>query len=445
MKTNDFNSNITSDQLNESMFKQFGAKINFDKYTREQLENYRNLLRTKVSQMETAAGFNELLANEGYQKDKFMLNLLNTRIKEMLGENKKRVSEKITKKTPAGEIIKDFEKSKNPKFKGKSKEQRKKQALGAYYAMHPEKSKKADEALDPVGREDDDVNNDGEVNKTDKYLKHRRDVVSTKVKGKKAAEGIEDKIAAAKAKKARMDRKLGKTKSEYDDEPASTKSSVRVVKGKAYGGSAQKDDDSDLDETKISKKKKVAESKLRQNYKVILEGLNRFIAEDEEGKAKDITAGTDMVNDFTSWMQRIGQYQTKSMIELADSIRANFGQAEAEAFKNAVQPALADALNSLTQTREALTHAVAVLAGEEAVVEPMGMEPAAGPEEMGAEEVPPAEPDTLNAPEASDEFGASDAAAGGEETAGREMRESRQQRHARMIAEQHSIISKLAK
>jgi hypothetical protein len=40
------------------------------------------------------------------------------------------------------------------------------------------------EALDPVGQEDDDVNNDGKVNKTDKYLKHRRDVVGKKV-GKK--------------------------------------------------------------------------------------------------------------------------------------------------------------------------------------------------------------------------------------------------------------------
>lgn len=51
------------------------------------------------------------------------------------------MDEVITKKTSAGNIIKDFEKSKNPKFAGKSKEQRKQQALGAYYGMHPEKSK----------------------------------------------------------------------------------------------------------------------------------------------------------------------------------------------------------------------------------------------------------------------------------------------------------------
>ena len=34
------------------------------------------------------------------------------------------------------------------------------------------------EKLDPVGQEDDDINNDGKVDKTDKYLKNRRQAVS---------------------------------------------------------------------------------------------------------------------------------------------------------------------------------------------------------------------------------------------------------------------------
>jgi hypothetical protein len=58
----------------------------------------------------------------------------------------KNVDEVITKKTPAGEIISDFQKSKNKKFKGKSKAKRKEMALGAYYSMHPEKSKKKNKA-----------------------------------------------------------------------------------------------------------------------------------------------------------------------------------------------------------------------------------------------------------------------------------------------------------
>ena len=36
--------------------------------------------------------------------------------------------------------------------------------------------------LDPVGKEDDDINNDGKVDKTDKYLKKRRDTISKNIK-----------------------------------------------------------------------------------------------------------------------------------------------------------------------------------------------------------------------------------------------------------------------
>jgi hypothetical protein len=39
--------------------------------------------------------------------------------------------------------------------------------------------------LDPVGKEDSDVNNDGKVDNTDKYLKKRREAVSKNIKKKK--------------------------------------------------------------------------------------------------------------------------------------------------------------------------------------------------------------------------------------------------------------------
>ena len=34
------------------------------------------------------------------------------------------------------------------------------------------------ESLDPVGQEDDDINNDGKVNKTEKYLRKRRQAIN---------------------------------------------------------------------------------------------------------------------------------------------------------------------------------------------------------------------------------------------------------------------------
>jgi len=39
-----------------------------------------------------------------------------------------------------------------------------------------------DEALDPVGKEDDDVDNDGDTDDSDRYLKKRRDAVTKAVK-----------------------------------------------------------------------------------------------------------------------------------------------------------------------------------------------------------------------------------------------------------------------
>ena len=50
-----------------------------------------------------------------------------------------------------------------------------------------------DKMLDPVGHEDADINNDGKVDATDKYLKHRRDVIAKKMgKKHKIHEMLED-------------------------------------------------------------------------------------------------------------------------------------------------------------------------------------------------------------------------------------------------------------
>jgi flagellin-specific chaperone FliS len=60
----------------------------------------------------------------------------------------------------------------------------------ALYAIAASKA----EALDPVGKEDADINNDGKVDKTDKYLKHRRDVIA-----KKLGENEDHEASMAKA------------------------------------------------------------------------------------------------------------------------------------------------------------------------------------------------------------------------------------------------------
>jgi len=61
------------------------------------------------------------------------------------------MQEKLTKKMSAGDVISDFVHSKNPKFAGKSKKERQRMALGAYYSKHPEESrKKMDESVQSI-------------------------------------------------------------------------------------------------------------------------------------------------------------------------------------------------------------------------------------------------------------------------------------------------------
>jgi len=52
--------------------------------------------------------------------------------------------------------------------------------------------KKFDEALDPVGKEDADIDNDGDNDKTDKYLHNRRKAIGKAIKKKNVKEGFSD-------------------------------------------------------------------------------------------------------------------------------------------------------------------------------------------------------------------------------------------------------------
>ena len=366
MKSTDLNRPLTAHALNESMFKKFNVKINFDKYTREQLESYRNLLRTEIHQIEGNVNFNDLLTNEAYQKNKFMLTVLNSRINEMLGEGKK-----------VDKFVKAVEKSEKKTGKSAKKSKDIAWATANKKGMLDNKNKKVKEGSKPDFL---DVDKDGD--KKEPFKK-----------------AVKDKAVKEGSKPDFLDM----------DKDGNKKETMKKA---------------------IKDKKKVKESAelMHKAYQAfIAEGIANYIAEDEEGKAKSITAAADMVNDFTSWMQRVGNYQTKSMIELADNIRANFGQAEAEQFKQSVAGALETTLSSLTTAREEINNAVSVLAGEAPAEAPMGMEPDmgadlgdTGEDEFGGFDEAPT--DDMNAP--ADEFSAADAAAGGDTDTGRMKRES---------------------
>ena len=450
MKTTDFNVTLNADQLNESMFKKFGTRINFENYSREDLEKYRNLLRTRVHQAESSSKFNDLLSNETHQQDKHMLDVLNTKIKEMLGEGAKvdRQAKHITK-------------SMMKAHPGMSKDDAESAAWA--HIKHPKKNKKAKEGI-----EETNMNKANEGKKIDQNKDGKNDWEDIKIARMKASGAIK-KDAKVKEETGKFDKtsttwtdKSGKKhpaqrvtrKTDQLAQGEEDKPKEKKVKEALKGGQKKldKNHNGSLDSQDFSMlrkgKKSVKEQVFRLHVRLVNESLKYLIKEDEEGKAKAITAASDMVNDFTTWMQRVGQYQTKSMIELADTIRAEFGQEEAEAFKSSVAPALAATLEVLTAERESISHAVAVLAGEATDQAAMGMGDFNSGDEFGGSEVPG---DSMNQggdiapPEGGDEFGASDAAAGGAETAGRMTRESRQSAKVRKIAESHSIIARLAR
>ena len=472
MKTSDFTPPLTSAKLNENMNKMFGVRVKLENYSREQLEDMRNRLRTRVFQQEGAAGINDLLTNETYQKDKAMLDLLNTRIKEMLGEDIKKLRDKMDQLSEAKKGVRDVKhttKAKGPMAKkdydGDGKvETGKDEVLGsrakaAAKAGHPFKeaaskkcccSTKGKDSCPVHGMKEgwDDmiakVKSDHEKEKNSTTGKFDKKTTTTGTaytrKSSTFDNGTEDKPKEKKVKEA-TDEKCNHT-------AKGKKCPVHGMKECSGMYEAAKPDFLDMDKdgnkkepmkSAVKSKKKVKESfnTFKHNVRFVNESIGYLLQEDEEGKAKAITAAGDMVNDFTSWMQRVGQYQTKTMIELADAIKADFGAQEAEAFKASVGPALSATLETLTQQREAVSNAVATLAGEAVPDAAMGMEPAMPPEPgMDA-----SAPDEMNPMPAGDEFGAADAAAGAG-TTGREMRESR---FARRLAESHSIMSTLAK
>jgi hypothetical protein len=81
MQIREFAKPITAKSLNESLAARFGERLNLEKFTLEQLQDARNKLRTRLSQVETMESFNSV-HNETFQKSKLMLDVLNAAISE---------------------------------------------------------------------------------------------------------------------------------------------------------------------------------------------------------------------------------------------------------------------------------------------------------------------------------------------------------------------------
>lgn len=82
MNINDIAKPVTAATLNESLEKRFGQRIKLENFTLEQLQNSRNKIRTKLSQVETNESFDKVYTSETYHKNKLFLDILNAEIAE---------------------------------------------------------------------------------------------------------------------------------------------------------------------------------------------------------------------------------------------------------------------------------------------------------------------------------------------------------------------------
>lgn len=82
MQIREFSQPITSKQLNESLAKHFGYKINLEQFSDVQLEDARNKLRTKMSQFELSESFDAIHESPEYHKTRMFLDTINQEIME---------------------------------------------------------------------------------------------------------------------------------------------------------------------------------------------------------------------------------------------------------------------------------------------------------------------------------------------------------------------------
>lgn len=92
MQIREFQKPITAKVLNENLAKKFGYTINFEQFSDVQLEDARNKLRTRLSQMELSEAFDSVLESPAYQKTRLMLDCINQEIleREMTPSEKKK-------------------------------------------------------------------------------------------------------------------------------------------------------------------------------------------------------------------------------------------------------------------------------------------------------------------------------------------------------------------
>ena len=310
---------VTAKSLNESLARRFGTKIKIESFTLEQLQDARNRIRTKLSQVETNESFDTVHKSESYQKSKLFLDVLNTAIAE-----REQIAESNDCDKTCPKSCPDCGGTGDPeKYKASMKEAKKPDADG-----------------------------DGVPDWADK--KPGKDDNEGKKKGSKPKKGV----VPPQFKKNVKEAEEGKMPSKAEVMKCCKEGMSKADCCKKF---------SDCDQTKLKEMYESCMNEMKTNESIVREG--------EEDKAELVMAAKDMVDRLTGWMEDTAEMQTESMLELADAIRDEMGVDQSDSFTQSVKPALESLYAAMEVTREALTNGVGQLTGE--APQPMGDDPEA--------------------------------------------------------------------
>jgi len=385
MKTSDFMNTVTVESLQKDLRNKYGVSVDIAKYSKEQLESYSKKIQGKLKEFEIKNKFNESLKNDEYQKTLLIGKIVESAINQYL-DNPLEVADEedlgedvMNVEADDVDVARDFAEA-NPND---------------------------DIDDDPSAGTDVDPNANKNVAQDSKVLTALRVVMDDPSKAQMARMAIEKILQGKPLNKQQIDGFRDAMQAMM--EPFLNMQGVQRLKAMKRGMGAES----------------VGESKI--------------VKEGAEEQAELTMAAKDMVDRFTAFLEDVAEMGAEGMLELADSIRDELGQEQADNFVNTVKPALEQTQQVLTSSREALTAGVGIITVESSPADTIGAEPEGDIEEpMDTEEpIEPMEP-------TDDEFGASEPATGGEEPEGREKRESYTPKK-KSIAESTRIMNKLAR
>ena len=413
---------VTVESLQKDLRNKYGVSVDIAKYSKEQLESYSSKIQNKLKEFEVKNNFNESLKNDEYQKTLLIGKIVESAINQYLDNPLESVDEEdlgediMNVEADDVDVARDFadaeEPEKEPQDSGADSK-----IMTALKMIMTDKNK-ANMARMAIKR----IMGGEQLNK--QQIEAFKDAMMSMMEPFLNPMGVQ-RIKALK--RGMGSESIGEDA--YTQMPADMKEKVIAMYAKMLGGDVKKAEMllkkalSPAGQTAIKQKFGVGES-------VIKEGA--------EETAELTMAAKDMVDRFTAFLEDVAEMGAEGMLELADSIRDELGQEQADNFVNTVKPALEQTQEVLTSSREALTAGVGIITGETAPTDTIGAEPEGDMEE-------PMEPEMDTEPmPADDEFGASEPATGGEEPEGREKRESYTPKK-KSIAESTRIMNKLAR